>query len=137
MDSPARSIGSGPAVAIVVVAQLLGTSLWFSANAAASDLRAIWSLTDSELGQLTIAVQAGFALGTILAAMTSLADRYAASRIFAVACVLGAGSNAAFALTADGLGEAAVWRFLTGVSLAGIYPLGMKLVVSWSPDRAG
>ena len=26
---------------------------------------------------------------------------------------------------------------MTGVALAGVYPIGMKLVVSWAPDRAG
>lgn len=122
---------------VVVLAQLLGTSLWFSANAAAADLRGIWDLGDADLGRLTIAVQSGFALGTVLAAVTSLADRYRASRIFAVACVVGAASNAGFALAADGPGAGAAWRFVTGLSLAGIYPLGMKLVVSWSPGRAG
>jgi MFS family permease len=30
-----------------------------------------------------------------------------------------------------------VLRFGVGLSLAGIYPLGMKLVVSWAPERAG
>ena len=28
-------------------------------------------------------------------------------------------------------------RFLTGLTLAGIYPIGMKLVMSWAPERAG
>lgn len=28
-------------------------------------------------------------------------------------------------------------RFLVGVTLAGIYPLGMKLIVSWEPSRTG
>ena len=125
------------AVPVVVLAQLLGTSLWFSANAAAADLRDVWDLTDEGLGTLTIAVQSGFALGTILAAMTSLPDRFPASRVFAVACLLGAASNAAFAVLADGTAEGTAWRFVTGLSLAGIYPLGMKLVVSWSPVRAG
>ena len=125
------------AVPVVVLAQLLGTSLWFSANAAAADLRDVWDLTDEGLGTLTIAVQSGFALGTILAAMTSLPDRFPASRVFAVACLLGAASNAAFAVLADGTAEGTAWRLVTGLSLAGIYPLGMKLVVSWSPVRAG
>ncbi|WP_202817194.1 MFS transporter [Serinicoccus sp. CUA-874] len=30
-----------------------------------------------------------------------------------------------------------LWRFLTGAALAGVYPLGMKMVVSWAPERAG
>lgn len=132
-----RTVRAPVAVTVVVLAQLLGTSLWFSANAAAADLRGPWGLTDADLGRLTVAVQAGFATGTLLAAVTSLADRFAASRIFAVACVLGAVSNAGFALLADDTASGAAWRFATGLCLAGIYPLGMKLVVSWAPDRAG
>lgn len=30
-----------------------------------------------------------------------------------------------------------VFRFLTGAALAGVYPLGMKLVVSWAPEKSG
>jgi MFS family permease len=37
---------------------------------------------------------------------------------------------------ADGLATAAMWRFLVGFAMAGVYPLGMKLVVSWEPQRA-
>lgn len=124
-------------VAVVVIAQLLGTSLWFSANSAAGDLRSAWGIDDGDLGQLTIAVQTGFVLGTLLAALTSLADRFSASRIFVLASLVGAASNAGFALFADGMQGGLIWRFLTGLALAGIYPLGMKLVVSWEPQRAG
>jgi len=42
-----------------VLAQLCGTSLWFSANSAADDLRRLWGLTAGDLGWLTNAVQAG------------------------------------------------------------------------------
>src|SRR5262249_50407014 len=35
------------------------------------------------------------------------------------------------------LPTAAIFRFLVGISLAGIYPIGMKLVVSWAPQRRG
>src|SRR4029079_2683821 len=49
----------------------------------------------------------------------------------------GACANAGFALTAGGLPEAWAWRFATGAALAGGYPTGMKLVVSWSPQRSG
>jgi MFS family permease len=124
-------------VATIVVAQLLGTSLWFSANSAADDLRPLWQLSDADVGRLTVAVQLGFVAGTLGIAITGLADRYAASRVFVVAALVGAVSNAGFALLADGLGEALGFRFVTGVALAGVYPLGMKLVVSWAPDRAG
>ncbi|MEJ2343994.1 MAG: MFS transporter [Gammaproteobacteria bacterium] len=125
------------AITVVVVAELLGASLWFSANATLSALTILWGLTPADLGYLTMAVQLGFIGGTLLLSLTGLADRFAASRLFLIASLFGAAANAGFALLADGLGPALWFRFLTGVALAGIYPLGMKLVVSWSPRRAG
>jgi MFS family permease len=121
----------------IVIAQLFGTSLWFSANSAADELVRIWGLTPAGLGWLTNAVQAGFIAGTLLFAATGLADRYPASRIFAVSALFGAFCNALFALASTGLGSAMLFRFGVGLALAGVYPLGMKLVVSWQPQAAG
>ena len=128
---------SRAAVAIIVIAEFLGTSLWFSANAAADDLQRAWGLTAADLGTLTSAVQLGFITGTLVFALTGLADRYAASRIFAVCAGVGAAANAGFALAATGLADAWAWRFATGIAIAGVYPVGMKLVVSWAPQRSG
>lgn len=122
---------------LIVIAELLGTSLWFSANAAFDDLARDWSLRPEALGLLTIAVQAGFISGTLVFALGGLADRFRASRMFATCAVGGAVANALFAYGAAGLTSAAVCRFVTGIALAGIYPLGMKLIVSWQPQRAG
>ena len=124
-------------IAIIVVAQLLGTSLWFSTNSAADDLTRAWGVGPSGIGWLTNAVQLGFIVGTLSIAFTGLADRYRASRIFALSAVLGACANAGFALWANGLADGMAWRFVVGLCLAGIYPLGMKLVVSWAPQQAG
>jgi MFS family permease len=124
-------------IAIIVVAQLLGTSLWFSTNSAADDLTRAWGVGPSGIGWLTNAVQLGFIVGTLSIAFTGLADRYRASRIFALSAVLGACANAGFALCANGLADGMTWRFVVGLCLAGVYPLGMKLVVSWAPQQAG
>jgi MFS family permease len=124
------------ALFIIVLAQLLGTSLWFSSNAAAADLARAWGLDAAGLGHLTMAVQAGFITGTLVVSLTGLADRFAASRLFAVAALAGAVVNGGFALAA-GPGTGLALRFLTGIALAGIYPLGMKLVVSWTSGLAG
>lgn len=124
-------------VAIIVIAQLLGTSLWFSANSAADDLIRAWGITQADIGTLTNAVQLGFIVGTSTFALTGLADRYPASRIFAVCALLGALCNGAFAVFANGMALGVPLRFAVGVSLAGVYPLGMKLVVSWVPQRSG
>jgi MFS family permease len=124
-------------VATIAVAQLFGTSLWFSANSAAPDLMRAWGIGISGIGLLTNAVQLGFIFGTATVALSGLADRYAASRIFAICAVLGAAFNACFALFSHGLISGAVFRFLVGLCLAGIYPIGMKLVVTWAPQRTG
>ncbi len=124
-------------VGTIALAQLFGTSLWFSANSAADDLRRAWGLGASDIGTLTSAVQLGFILGTLLFSLTGFADRFAASRIFAVCAFLGAAFNAGFAAFAHGLTTAVAFRFLVGLCLAGIYPIGMKLIVTWAPERTG
>lgn len=124
------------AIAVIAVAQLFGTSLWFSANAAMHDLQLSWHLTASGMGWLTNSVQAGFIVGTLLSALTGIADRLPTNRVFAVCGVLGAVLNALFALCSSGFASAVLFRFGVGVALAGIYPLGMKLLVTWAPGRA-
>jgi MFS family permease len=126
----------GP-VATVSIAQLFGTSLWFSANSAADDLIRAWQATPADIGWLTSAVQAGFILGTLVMSLSGLADRFRASTIFVVSAVAGAAFNACFALLSYGLIDGAVWRVLVGMTLAGIYPVGMKLIVGWAPERTG
>jgi MFS family permease len=124
-------------VPTIIIAQLFGTSLWFSANSAADDLIRTWGITAADIGTLTNAVQLGFILGTLSFAVSGLADRFPASRIFAVCAILGALFNGAFALSATGMASGIPLRFAVGFCLAGVYPLGMKLVVSWVPERAG
>ncbi|MBY6190914.1 MFS transporter [Microbulbifer agarilyticus] len=124
-------------VTIIAIAQLLGTSLWFSANGAADDLIASWRVTATDIGWLTNAVQAGFILGTLVLALGGIADRFRASRLFVFSALAGALFNACFAWLSHDINSALVFRFLVGICLAGIYPMGMKLVVSWAPERAG
>lgn len=124
-------------LAVIVIAQFFGTSLWFSANSAADDLMRAWGVGPAALGPLTSAVQAGFIAGTLIFSLSGLADRYRASRIFAVSALFGAAANAGFAWFAGGIADGMVYRFATGFALAGIYPLGMKLVVSWVPQQSG
>ena len=125
-----------PVVPTLVIAQLFGGSLWFSANAAADDLMREWGLTAADIGHLTNAVQFGFIVGTLSFALSGLADRFAASRIFALCALLGALANTAFATLVGSIDSALVLRFVVGASLAGVYPIGMKLVVGWVPERA-
>lgn len=123
------------ALLIIIIAELLGASLWFSANGAMAGIQKQWGLGHAELGYLTSAIQLGFICGTIILALSALADRFAASRIFAIAAVAGAISNALLVMANGDLQLMLVLRFITGMTLAGIYPIGMKLVVGWAPDK--
>lgn len=121
----------------IVLAQLCGTSLWFSVNGVGLSLIHDLGLDEADLGWLTLAVQTGFIIGTLFIATTGLADRFRASHIFAASCLAGALTNAGFMLVAAHSPFDLLLRFLTGVSLAGIYPLGMKLVIGWTPKYTG
>lgn len=121
----------------IAFAQFLGCSLWFSVNGVSSALVVHWDLEVSDIGLLTGAVQAGFISGTLGLAVSNLADRFRPSLIFLSASLLGGLANLLFAYQASGLGEGLLYRFIVGVCLAGIYPIGMKLIVSWSPKLPG
>jgi len=124
-------------ILLIVIAELFGTSLWFSANSAADSLKQAWAIGSSDIGLLTMGVQAGFILGTLYFSLSGLADKYRASTIFTVCCLFGAFFNGCFAILSTGMISAIFFRFLVGISLAGIYPLGMKLIVGWDPQNAG
>ena len=83
------------------------------------------------------AVNAGFILGTVVLALFNIADRFSAIRVFLVSALIGGTANWLFASSATGLTDGLSYRFVTGIALAGVYPVGMKLVVSWFPERAG
>jgi len=121
----------------IVLAQLFGTSLWFSVNGVGLSLSRELGFSEADLGRLTLTVQAGFIAGTLFIATTGLADRFRASHIFAASCLAGALANAGFVLVADQMNLALTIRLLTGLCLAGIYPLGMKLVIGWTPRHTG
>jgi MFS family permease len=119
------------ALFIVCLAVLLAAATWFSGTAALPALRREWGLGAAAGAWLTIAVQLGFITGTLLYAVFNVADVFNPRRVFLVSALLGATFNMAFAWLAHGLVLAVVFRFLTGVTLAGIYPVAMKIVASW------
>jgi MFS family permease len=82
-------------------------------------------------------VQIGFATGAVVSAVLNLADRITPPLLIAGSAVLGALATAAVALWVHSATAALPLRFLTGFALAGVYPVGMKIVVSWFPRTRG
>ncbi|MFB6149454.1 MAG: MFS transporter [Halobacteriales archaeon] len=126
MDSKRRRV-----LVVIATAELLAMSLWFSATAAAPELAAEWGLTAAESACLTIAVQLGFVAGALLSSALTLSDAIPPRYLFAGSAVAGAACTAVIAAAVDAAVPAIALRFLTGVTLAGVYPPGMKLLAGW------
>ena len=122
---------------LLSLAELLALSLWFSASAVLPALTREWGLTDGGAAGLTIAVQAGFIVGTLLSALTNLPDVFSARLVMKIGIVLGAATNAALALWVSSLCPALFLRFATGVCLAGAYPPAMKIMSTWFREGRG
>jgi MFS family permease len=88
--------------------------------------------SDLALGSwLTIAVQVGFSLGAVTFALFNLPDIFSPITVFVASAVAAAAANAAFAfIAAEPLG-ALLLRGATGFFLAGVYPVGMKIIAGW------
>jgi MFS family permease len=124
-------------LALLSLAELLALSLWFSASAVLPALRREWGLGDGGAAGLTIAVQAGFIVGTLLSALTNLPDVFSARAVMKLGILLGAATNAALALWVDNLWPALALRFATGLCLAGAYPPAMKIMATWFREGRG
>ncbi len=122
---------------VLALAELFAMALWFSASAVIPQLTVAWSLTGAEKSWLTMSVQIGFVLGALLSAFLTLADRLSARSLFVGSALLGAAFNAAIPLFATDISLTLALRFLTGVTLAGVYPPGMKLMASWCKEDRG
>ena len=132
---PARCSGKAANLALIATAQVLALALWFSGTAAGPDMaRESAAIGPGFQALLTGAVQAGFVLGTVASAALALPDRFDPRRVFAVSAAAGAIANAAILLLPPGSPAVVAARLVTGLALAGVYPVGMKLAVGWA-DR--
>lgn len=121
----------------IVIAQFLGTSLWFAGNAALPQLVQHYTWAAGSLGYVTSAVQLGFIVGTFCFALSGITDRFNPSHVFLISCVAGASLNLLALVDLSSFGWVLTSRLCVGVSLAGIYPVGMKLAADWQDRGLG
>jgi len=124
-------------IALIILAEVLAMMLWFSASAAAATLLGDGAISPHQAGLLTGAVQLGFVAGTLASAVFGIADRFDPRRVFAAAATFGALANLLILVTGYDNAATLVLRFLTGASLAGVYPVGMKLAAGWAERAVG
>ncbi|HTK83192.1 MAG TPA: MFS transporter [Bacteroidota bacterium] len=137
MIPEAQDSRPGYILPIIVLSQFAGTSLWFATNAVLPDLRQAWQLPAETVGYVTSAVQLGFIIGTLVFAVLTISDRYSPRLLFFISSLIGSGLNLCIYLFAEGFPSLLVLRFLTGVCLAGIYPVGMKIASGWYREGLG
>jgi MFS family permease len=117
---------------LIALVQVLAMGVWFSASAVVPALARQWHMSAGASAWLTTPVQAGFVAGAIGSALSGLADRMRPQLLVAAGAAGASACTLAMALFANGPAAAVPLRFVTGVFLAGVYPVGMKLMASWS-----
>ena len=130
-------IGKWRTVGLIASAEFLAMSLWFSASAVTPLLIAEWQINAGQTAWLTMSVQVGFVIGALTSTLLNLSDIYSPRYVFAGGALLGAVANLMIALFADGLLLALPMRFVTGFALAGVYPVGMKIMATWMKADRG
>jgi MFS family permease len=136
-SAPLSPDGKTRALALLSLTELLGMSVWFSASAVVPALTEAWGLSASSQAWLTMSVQLGFVVGALGSAVLNLADRIPGRWLFAASSLLAGTATLLIPATGGGLPAALVLRFLTGVFLAGVYPVGMKMMATWTRKDRG
>ncbi|MCB2377985.1 MFS transporter [Hymenobacter sp. BT635] len=122
---------------VIVLAQFAGTSLWFAGNIVLPDLLRDAHLAGTSLSLMVSAVQLGFIGGTLGFALLTLADRVPPARLFLLSAVAGSLANLGLLLPGPTPALLLGLRFCTGLCLAGIYPVGMKIAADYYADGLG
>lgn len=125
------------AVSMITVCQLMALALWFSATAVLPQLRAEFDLGALQSSLFTSSVLFGFVLGTLISAVLGLADRIEPRRFWAASALIAATANILILTVPIDGGVVIALRVLTGICMAGIYPIGMKMVATWSRGDTG
>ncbi|MEM6830246.1 MAG: MFS transporter [Bacteroidota bacterium] len=120
----------------LVFAQFAVTSIWFAGNAIYPEIQARSGFLFDISPRLTIAVQLGFIVGTLVYAVGMIPDRFSPSRVFLVSSICASLANL-FILNDLSFWVLFVSRFFVGFFLAGIYPVGMKIASDWFKKGLG
>lgn len=124
-------------ILVLIACEIAVLSLWFSAAAVLPEMAREAGLAPRDLAWSSTAVQLGFGFGAIGYSILGLADRYDPRRVFLASAWVGAAANLGLLAVQIGGSEAIALRAMTGAAMAGVYPVGMKIMAGWGKsDRA-
>lgn len=129
--------GKARSVSLLSLAVVASLSLWFVASAVLPEMLAESPVGETRQALLASGVQFGFVVGAFLSAVLGLPDRYDPRRLFAASAIAASLSNAALLVVPVGGDLAIAARVATGALLAGVYPVGMKIIVGWGVKDRG
>jgi len=124
-------------IILLSLSVLFSMGVYFSASAVVPALTKLWSLDDAGRAWLTMSVQLGFVIGSVISALTNLSDILPAPRLVAISSFLAALSTALIGWIATNFATALILRLLTGVFLVGVYPVGMRIISTWTKEDRG
>lgn len=122
---------------MLVVAVVLGMSPWFSATVVAAHMVREWGASSGSGLWLTLGVQLGFVIGSVVSAALLLSDRLSPRRLAALSALGASLGTALLAVPAVRLEVAVVLRVFVGATLAGVYPPAIKIAAGWTTRRRG
>lgn len=125
------------AIALIAVCEVMTLSLWFSATAVLPMLKREVTLSAFHASLFTSVVAIGFVCGTLTSAILGLADRWELHRFFRASAWVAAAANLGLLVFEPASPAVLVCRFVTGFCMAGVYPVGMKMVSTWARGDMG
>ncbi|MFJ6209432.1 MFS transporter [Lysinibacillus sp. NPDC092081] len=128
--------GSWRALVWIGLSELCALSLWFSASVIAPELIEIWNLSPNSEAWLSASIPIGFVIGSLFSSYFGVADRFNPRKVFATSVFLGALLNVLLIFVNYAF-FGILLRILTGITLAGVYPIAVKILSQWFPQKRG
>lgn len=124
-------------IVFLILAQVCGMSLWFTGASLAPGLVSEFGMSANQVAAMTTSVQLGFVVGGLTFALSGLVDRLSPRKVFFASALVAALTTLGVLSVNPSSHGALTLRFLTGFSLAGVYPVGMAIAVSYGQRNRG
>jgi MFS family permease len=124
---------TGAIIVTIFVGQVAGMAGFVSFPALQPEFQGIWALSDSESGLISGIYFAGYVIAVPLA--SGLTDRMEARKIYLTSLLFGVVGALGFAVAAQGLVSAALWRFLQGAAFGGAHMPGLRALSEAVPAQ--
>ena len=122
----------GVIIAAMFIANVGGMTGMVSFPTLVLMFQSAWDLNNTEAGWVSGVYFAGYVIAVPI--LTGLTDRMDPKKIIIASMILGVFASVAFALWAQGIWTASIWRFLQGASFAGTYMPTLKALSDTLPE---